>query len=64
MMSTTESFPQLWNQGLIEPVGARKQLQGVASKLESYTTQTQDFAPTYSEVVNLTGFAENKGLNV
>jgi hypothetical protein len=29
-----------------------------------HTTQPKYFAPTYSEVVNLTGFAENKGLNV
>jgi len=49
---------------VIEPVGAKKQLQGVANNLESRTTQPQNFAPTYSKVVNLTGFAENKGLNV
>uniref|UniRef100_A0ACD5XFB4 Uncharacterized protein n=1 Tax=Avena sativa TaxID=4498 RepID=A0ACD5XFB4_AVESA len=41
---------------VIEPVGVRKQLQGVARKLESGTTQTQDFAPTYSEVA-IVGFA-------
>jgi hypothetical protein len=29
-----------------------------------HTTQPDYFAPTYSEVVNLTGFAENKGLDV
>jgi hypothetical protein len=29
-----------------------------------HTTQPKYFAPTYSEVVNLTGFAENKGLDV
>jgi hypothetical protein len=29
-----------------------------------HTTQPNYFAPTYSEVVNLTGFAENKGLDV
>ena len=29
-----------------------------------HTTQPKYFAPTYSEVVNLTGFAENKGLTV
>jgi hypothetical protein len=28
------------------------------------TTQPNYFAPTYSEVVSLTGFAENKGLDV
>jgi hypothetical protein len=28
------------------------------------TTQPNYFAPTYSEVVNLTGFIENKGLDV
>jgi len=28
-----------------------------------HTTQTQNFAPTYSEVVNLTGLAENKEVN-
>ena len=31
MMSTAASFPQLCNQGLIEPVGARKHPKGVAS---------------------------------
>ena len=29
-----------------------------------HTTQPKYFAPTYSEVVNLTGFAEHKELNV
>ena len=29
-----------------------------------HTTQPKYFAPTYSEVVNLTGLAENKGLDV
>jgi hypothetical protein len=29
-----------------------------------HTTQPNYFAPTYSEVVNLTGFAENKELDV
>jgi hypothetical protein len=29
-----------------------------------HTTQPNYFAPTYSEVGNLTGFAENKGLDV
>jgi hypothetical protein len=29
-----------------------------------HTTQPNYFAPTYSEVINLTGFAENKGLDV
>ena len=29
-----------------------------------HTTQPKYFAPTYSEVVNLTGLAEYKGLNV
>jgi hypothetical protein len=29
-----------------------------------HTTQLNYFAPTYSEVVNLTGFPENKGLDV
>ena len=43
-----------------EPIGKGKQLQGVASNLESCTTQTQDFAPTYSEVVNLTGLLKTK----
>src|SRR3954464_8875118 len=45
---------------VIEPVEARKQLKGVASNLESCTTQTQDFSPTYSEVVNLTGLLKTK----
>jgi hypothetical protein len=29
-----------------------------------HTTQPNYFAPTYSEVVNLTDFAENKGLDI
>jgi hypothetical protein len=29
-----------------------------------HTTQQKDVAPTNSEVVNLTGFTEHKGLNV
>jgi hypothetical protein len=29
-----------------------------------HTTKPKYFVPTYSEVVNLTGFAENKGLMV
>jgi hypothetical protein len=29
-----------------------------------HTTQPQYFVPTHSEVVNLTGLAENKGLDV
>ena len=45
---------------VIDPVGARKQLQGVSNNLESCTTQTQDFVATYSEVVNLTGLLKTK----
>jgi hypothetical protein len=29
-----------------------------------HTTQPNYFVPTYSEVINLTDFAENKGLDV
>jgi hypothetical protein len=29
-----------------------------------HTTQPIYFAATYSEVINLTGFAENKGLDI
>ena len=57
MMSTAASFPQLWNQGLIEPVGARKHPKGVtswalagrttgaSSNVETCTTQPQNSVP-------------------
>ena len=59
----SSKFPSVETE-VIEPEGGRKRLKGVASNVETYTIQPQNFAPTYSEVVNLTGFAENKGLNV
>ena len=55
-------FPSVETE-VIEPVGGRKHLKGVASNVETCTTQTQDFAPTNSEVVNLTGYC-NKGLTI
>jgi hypothetical protein len=36
----------------------------LATTWNLHTTQPQYFAPTYSGVVNLTDFAENKGLDV
>src|SRR4051812_28988377 len=56
------SFPSVETE-VIEPEGGRKHHTGVASNAETCTTQTQDFAPTNSEIVNLTGCC-NKGLNV
>jgi hypothetical protein len=38
----------------------RQQQHGICTQ----HNQPNYFAPTYSEVVNLTGFAENKGLDV
>src|SRR5215216_5294518 len=60
----SSKFSLSYETKVIEPVGPTKHLQGVVSNLESCTTQLQNFAPTYSEVVILTGFAENKGSNV
>jgi hypothetical protein len=37
---------------------------GVSNNMELHTTQPKYFAPTYIEVVNLTGFSENKRLTV
>ena len=48
------SFPSVETE-VIEPEGGRKRHTGVASNAETYTTQTQDFVPTTSEVVKLTG---------
>ena len=45
MMSTAASFPSVMKPRFIEPVGARKHLQGVVSNLESCTTQPQNFSP-------------------
>ena len=59
MMSTTTSFPSVETK-VIEPVGGRKRPKGVASNLETCTTQTQDFAPMNSEVVNLPGLLKTK----
>ena len=48
------SFPSVETE-VIEPEGGRKRHTGVASNVETCTTQTQNFAPTNSEVVKLTG---------
>jgi hypothetical protein len=39
-------------------------LPALAKPWNLHTTQTKYFAPTYSEVINLAGFAENKGLTI
>ena len=39
------SFPSVETE-VIEPEGGRKRHTGVANNVETYTTQTQDFAPT------------------
>jgi hypothetical protein len=39
-------------------------LPALATTWNLHTPQPNYFAPTYSEVVNLTGFARNKGYDV
>ena len=48
------SFPSVETE-VIEPEGGRKCHTGVARNTETFTTQNQDFSPTNSEVVKLTG---------
>ena len=48
------SFPSVETE-VIEPEGGRKRHTVVESNTNTCTTQTQDFAPTNSEVVKLTG---------
>ena len=54
MKQQVASLPSVETE-VIEPEGGRKHHTGVASNAETCTTQTQDFAPTNSEVVKLTG---------
>ena len=54
VMSTAASLPSLETE-VIEPEGGRKRHTGVASNADTCTAQTQDFSPTNSEVVKLTG---------
>ena len=57
VMSTAVSFPSVRNQGLSTSrrnKSLQKVLPGAATR-NLHTTQPKYFAPTYSEVVNLTG---------
>ena len=62
VMSTAASFPSVRNQGLSTSrrnKSLQKVLPGAATR-NLHTTQPKYFAPTYSEVVNLTGLLKTK----
>ena len=59
MKSTAARFPSVETK-VIKPEGGRKRHTSVGSNMETCTTQTQDFASTYSDVINLTGLLKEK----
>src|SRR3954470_2400144 len=50
----SSKFPSVETE-VIEQEGGRRRLKGVASNMETCTTQTQDFVPMNSEIAKLTG---------